>query len=169
MDLFWTKEFCGLKICVLFQTYAFSSFIYLQILGTHSGAGKTNVQIHGSPLIMCVFEIKTAAFIHLYMFICLNFYNYVWVLESYILLCLGLGKYFWASPGGSVIRNMPAMQELQKMRAWSLGWEDPMEKGMETHSSFLACRTLRTEELGATFHSVTKNWVWLKWLSMHTG
>ena len=95
------KEFCGLKIRVLFQTYAFSSFIYLQILGTNSEAGKTNVQIHGSPLIMSVFEIKTAAFIHLYMFICLNFYNYVWVLESYFalprlrlklsLILLGLG------------------------------------------------------------------------------
>ena len=30
----------------------------------------------------------------------------------------------------------------------SLGWEDPLEKEVETHSSILAWRTLWTEELG---------------------
>ena len=30
----------------------------------------------------------------------------------------------------------------------SLGWEDPLEKGMATHSSILAYRIPRTEELG---------------------
>ena len=32
------------------------------------------------------------------------------------------------------VKNLPAMQET---RVWSLGWEDPMEKGMATHSSIL--------------------------------
>ena len=31
---------------------------------------------------------------------------------------------------------------------WSLGWEDPLEKGMETHSSILAWRILWTGEPG---------------------
>ena len=31
---------------------------------------------------------------------------------------------------------------------WSLGWEDPPEKGMATHSSILACRVPWTEEPG---------------------
>ena len=31
-------------------------------------------------------------------------------------------------------KNLPAMQETQEMRVWSLGWEDPLEKGMVTHS-----------------------------------
>ena len=30
----------------------------------------------------------------------------------------------------------------------SLGWEDPLEEGMATHSSVLAWRTPRTEETG---------------------
>ena len=38
-------------------------------------------------------------------------------------------------PHGSVVRNPPAMQE---MCVQSLGWEDPMEKEMATHSSVLA-------------------------------
>ena len=46
-------------------------------------------------------------------------------------------------PGGSVVKNLPAMQE-----TWvqSLGWEDPLEKEMATHSSILAWRIPWTEE-----------------------
>ena len=39
--------------------------------------------------------------------------------------------------GGSVVKNLPGMQET---RVQSLGWEDPLEKGMATHSSILAWR-----------------------------
>ena len=38
-------------------------------------------------------------------------------------------------PGGSVVKNLPAMQDTQVQ---SLVWEDPLEKGMATHSSILA-------------------------------
>ena len=48
-------------------------------------------------------------------------------------------------PGGSVVKNLPAMQEI---RVRSLGWEDPLEKGMATHSSILAWRIPWTEEPG---------------------
>ena len=34
------------------------------------------------------------------------------------------------------VKNLPSMQETQVQ---SLGWEDPLEKGMATHSSILAC------------------------------
>ena len=54
-------------------------------------------------------------------------------------------------PGGSVIKNPPAMQESQVR---SLGQEDPLEKEMATHSSILAWRIPRTEESGG----VTKSW-----------
>ena len=46
------------------------------------------------------------------------------------------------SPGGSVVKNMPAAQETQVQ---SLGWEDPLEKEMETHSSILAWEIPWTE------------------------
>ena len=38
-------------------------------------------------------------------------------------------------PGGSVVKNLPAMQETQVQ---SLGREDPLEEVMATHSSTLA-------------------------------
>ena len=44
-----------------------------------------------------------------------------------------------------MVKNSPAMQETL---VWSLGWEDPLEEGMETHSSILAWRIPWTEEPG---------------------
>ena len=43
------------------------------------------------------------------------------------------------------VKNPPAMQETWIL---SLGWEDPVEKGMVTHSSILAWRIPWTEEPG---------------------
>ena len=43
-------------------------------------------------------------------------------------------------PGGTVVKNLPEMQELQETRVQSLGEEDPLEDGMATHSSILAWR-----------------------------
>ena len=43
------------------------------------------------------------------------------------------------------VKNLPAMPETQ---VWSPGWEDPLEKEMETHSSVLAWRIPWTEEPG---------------------
>ena len=38
------------------------------------------------------------------------------------------------------------MQEMKEMRVRCLGWEDPLEEGMATHSSILAWKISRTEE-----------------------
>jgi len=38
------------------------------------------------------------------------------------------------------------MQELQKMWVQSLGWEDPLEEDMATHSSILAWRIPWTDK-----------------------
>ena len=43
------------------------------------------------------------------------------------------------------IKNLPAVQGTQ---AQSLGWEDPLEKGMATHTSILAWRIPWTEDPG---------------------
>ena len=37
---------------------------------------------------------------------------------------------------------------MQETQVWSLGWEDPLEKGMATHSSILVLRIPWTEEPG---------------------
>ena len=51
----------------------------------------------------------------------------------------------WASPVAQMRRNLRAMQE-----TWiqPLGWEDPLEKGMATHSNVLVWRIPWTEEPG---------------------
>ena len=52
-------------------------------------------------------------------------------------------------PGGSMVKNSPAMQEeSQEMQVQFLSWEDPLEEGMATHSSILAGRIPWTEEPG---------------------
>ena len=43
------------------------------------------------------------------------------------------------------VKNPPAVQETQVQ---PLGWEDPLEKGVATHSSILSCRLPWTEEPG---------------------
>ena len=50
-----------------------------------------------------------------------------------------------ASPVAQSVKNLPAMQE---MRVQSLGGEDPLEKGMATHSSIHAWEIPWTEEPG---------------------
>ena len=50
-----------------------------------------------------------------------------------------------------MIKNLPAIQEVplaQETRVCSLGQEDPLENGMATHSSILACKIPGTEEPG---------------------
>ena len=47
-----------------------------------------------------------------------------------------------------MVKNLPAMQEPQETQVRSLGWEDPLEKGMATHSSNLAWKVPWTEKPG---------------------
>ena len=51
----------------------------------------------------------------------------------------------WASLAAQMVKNLPAMQET---RVQSLGQEDPLEKGMTTHSHILAWKIPWTEEPG---------------------
>ena len=51
----------------------------------------------------------------------------------------------WASLVAQLVKNLPAMQETQVQL---LGWEDPLEKEMATHSSILARRIPLSEEPG---------------------
>ena len=50
--------------------------------------------------------------------------------------------WFWGvSLVAQQVKNLPAMQETW---VWSLGWEDPLEKGKATHSSILTLRIPQT-------------------------
>ena len=80
-------------------------------------------------------------------------------------------QYSWASLVAQTVKNPPAMQE-----TWvrSLDWEDPLEEGLEIHSSVLAWRILWTEKPGGlqpmglqTAHGVTKSQTWLSNSAQH--
>ena len=47
-----------------------------------------------------------------------------------------------------MVKNLPAVQEMQEMWVQSLGQEDPLEKEITTHSSILAWKIPWTEEPG---------------------
>ena len=59
-----------------------------------------------------------------------------------------------------MVKNLPAMWETC---VWSLGWEDPLEKEMETHSSILTWRIPWTEEPGGLqsmgLQQLRRDWV----------
>ena len=46
-------------------------------------------------------------------------------------------QYSWAALVAQLVKNLPAMWETW---VWSLGWEDPLEKGEAAHSTVLAWR-----------------------------
>ena len=58
-------------------------------------------------------------------------------------ICLSLSDLFWAPLLAQMVKNPPAMQETWVL---SLGWEEPQEKEVTTHSSILAWRIPWTEE-----------------------
>ena len=64
-----------------------------------------------------------------------------------------------ASLVAQTVKNLPAMRE-----TWvrSLGWEDPLQEDMATHSSILAWRIpMDRGARQATVHEVTKSWTQL--------
>ena len=63
-------------------------------------------------------------------------------------------QYSWASLVAQMVKKLPAIQE-----TWvrSLGWEDPLEEGIATHSSVLAWKIpMDRGAWGATARGVTK-------------
>ena len=73
--------------------------------------------------------------------------------------------FHWASLVAQRLKRLPLIRE-----TWvrSLGWEDPLEKEMATHSSILAWRIPWTENLmdgeawWATVHGAAKSRTWLR-------
>ena len=89
-----------------------------------------------------------------------NSVSFIWVRLRVI-----LGAFL----GGSVVKNLAAMQKTQESPwVWSLGQEDPLEEVMATHSSILALENpVDRGAWQATVHSIAQRQAQLKWLSMH--
>ena len=65
-------------------------------------------------------------------------------------------QYSWVSLVAQMVNNLPAIWE-----TWfqPVGWEDPLEKVLEIHSSVLAWRIpMDRGAWGATVHAVAKSW-----------
>ena len=65
-----------------------------------------------------------------------SFFNFYWSIVD-----------FTGSLGGSVVENPPAILEMQKTQVQSLGWENPLEEEMATHSITLMGIILRQRSL----------------------
>ena len=61
--------------------------------------------------------------------------------EFWNILCL-----YWGFPGGSAVKNLPAVQEPQEMWVRSLSQEDSLEQEMATCPTILAWEIPWTEE-----------------------
>ena len=75
------------------------------------------------------------------------------VLYIHVLIKLYRNPMKWASFStcyrGSAVKNPPVnAEDLQEMRVQSLGWKDPLEQEMATHSNILAWEIPWTEEPG---------------------
>ena len=79
--------------------------------------------------------------------------------KEFVICVLGSFNPSLGFPGGSAGKESPAMRE-----NWvrSLGWEDPMEEGMATHSSILTWR-IPTDRGAwwAAVHGAAKSWTQL--------
>ena len=80
---------------------------------------------------------------HIYMHYIYDIHMYVlnlWHIYTHCIVSMT-----WVSLAAQAVRNLPAMRETQ---VWSLGWENPLEKGMALHSSTPAWRIPWTEKPG---------------------
>ena len=83
----------------------------------------------------------------------LYFQTKQWHLEILLYKSFQLGS--WASLVAQIVKTLPAVRD-----TWvpSLGWQDPVEEGMNTPSSILAWRILMDRGAWqATVHGVTKS------------
>ena len=71
-------------------------------------------------------------------------------------------------PGNSVVKNLPAVQELQETRVPSLGQEVPLEEGMATHSYSCLENLVDKKMLNTTSYYRNANHNY-KEVSPHTG
>ena len=61
-------------------------------------------------------------------------------------------------PNAQMVKNLPAIQEPQVMWVQSLSQEDPLEKGIATHSSILAWRIPWMDDPGKLQSVVSQSW-----------
>ena len=72
----------------------------------------------------------------------------------------------WVSLVAQTVKNLAAIRET---RVWSLGWENPLNEGMEIHCCILAWKILMDSgDWQATVHEVTKSRIQLRNEAQHS-
>ena len=109
-------------------------------------------------------RLKTLIFFF-FLAICLQSQTFFPKQKVNITLLLGKLKMYplsWKKLVAQMVKNLLALQETPVR---SLGWEDPLEEGVATHSSILAWRiSMDRQSWWATVQGVTRS----LWLSTHT-
>ena len=72
------------------------------------------------------------------------FHKFPLTTSDIILALFTVSMYVWASLVARTVKNLPPMQETW---VWSLGWEDPLDKGMAIHFSILENSTDRGSDI----------------------
>ena len=138
---FWRTALPGVELLTDFFLPIF--WIYYPILSWPEKFLLSNLPIMGIPLnIMCSFlSLHWSLFCHWLLELFGSLYWYLVSFGPHESKCPFLSLFFskycfiWASLVAQMVKNLPAMQETW---VWSLGWGDPLEEGMATHSSILA-------------------------------
>ena len=81
----------------------------------------------------------------------------VWAVVFFFFFPTDCNRRLWSSPVAQG-KESTAIQEIQEMQVQSLGWEDPLEGEMATHSSNLAHKISRTEEPGRLQSTGLQRW-----------
>ena len=114
----------------------FHLFSYIPGVAWWEKNNKSSVPVWAQIMLKYDHSFKTVVYFVLFLFYIL--YCYMFLLYWYIFFA----SHFWnnlhkfsmvkASLVVQLVKNPPAMQEIW---VWSLGWEDPLDKGTATHSS----------------------------------
>ena len=82
------------------------------------------------------------------------------LVHTHVCVCVCVYTHIYgASLVAQSVKNLPAMRETW---VWSLGWKNPLEEDMATHSNILAWRIpMDRGAWQAAVHGVARSWTWL--------
>ena len=100
--------------------------------------------------------IRTYIYIYVFIYVYIHIYTHIYVC---VYIYLDIYRLSWELPGGSMVKNPPAIQEMQ-VQFW--GWENSLEKGMATHCSILFLLLLFFTPVSCLVNSMDRGTWWLQ-------